>query len=251
MQQPSSQEIQKKFTTLSDKLRQVITAVQTAETLQNISEKNNLNTNQTKELGKHCGLVMLGFEPPINFIGNVKSGLNISEEKAGEIAKDINTRIFRQVKEELQKLYRITDTSKTPPPPITPLPNLPAKPPAPVVPKPPIPPPPTTDLQPTTYNQQPKLAEKEKTPLERTTPGGHYENGENHLNREEILAGIENPAPARPARIASVASSASIASKPGTGNIVQDKLEGMVRMPKEETDLSKEYSADPYREPLG
>ncbi|MEK7088187.1 MAG: hypothetical protein AAB952_00385, partial [Patescibacteria group bacterium] len=55
---------------------------------------------------------------------------------------------------------------------------------------------------------------------------------EETLNREEILAGIENPVPTKP-----------------TDNIVQNKLSGMVRMPKLETNLPKDYPTDPYREP--
>jgi len=238
-------------------LKKTIVSSETRQRLQAVVERHQLYSDQADDLEMETTLVMLGLRPPTDFITNVKNALNVSEEKARAIAEDINAEIFRPVRESLKKIHGITSdqqpTTSNPQPITQTTPVIPAipKPPTPIVPKPPIPPPPTTDLQPTTYNQQPKLAEKEKTPLERTTPGGHYENGENHLNREEILAGIENPAPARPARIASVASSASIASKPGTGNIVQDKLEGMVRMPKEETDLSKEYSADPYREPLG
>ena len=105
MQQPSSQEIQKKFATLAEKLRRAITAVETAEIFQSIVKKNNLNDSQAKTLGKHCGLVMLGFENPSIFVENIRTSLNIAEEKAGEIATDINARIFRQAKDEIQKLF--------------------------------------------------------------------------------------------------------------------------------------------------
>src|SRR3989338_9874969 len=259
---------------IPEDIRVVILSADTKQKLAGLASKYNLRGVQEGNLEIETNLVLLGLEHPSKFIGNIAKALNLPEEKARAIAEDINTEIFRPVRESLKKIHGITSdqqpTTSNPQPITQTTPVIPAipKPPTPIVPKPPIPPPPTTDLQPTTYNQQPKLAEKEKTPLERTTPGGHYENGENHLNREEILAGIENPTPARPTSLAakvSLTSPTASASK----DIVQDKLEGMVRMPKSEQDITasiaasaslaskKEeppkpsYQADPYREPLG
>src|SRR3990167_1025942 len=266
--------IKEKFEKLPKNLKAAIIAVDYREKITRVGKNFQLNTDKIVALENEITFVMTGLEHPSKFIGNIAKALNLPEEKARAIAEDINTEIFRPVRESLKKIHGITSdqqpTTSNPQPITQTTPVIPAipKPPSPIVPKPPIPPPPTTDLQPTTYNQQPKLAEKEKTPLERTTPGGHYENGENHLNREEILAGIENPTPARPTSLAakvSLTSPTASASK----DIVQDKLEGMVRMPKSEQDITasiaasaslaskKEeppkpsYQADPYREPLG
>lgn len=250
-------------------LKKAIVSSETRQRIQVVAEKHRLNSDQAADLEIETALVMLGLRSPTDFITNIKNALEAPVEKARVIAEDINAEIFRPVRESLKKIHGITSTDEEipqrpgviPPPIPKPLP-------------PPIPKPPAPFSSPlkqeaaelALVKELPKPAEKEKTPLERTTPGGHYENGEDNLNREEILAGIENPVPAR---TASEAAKASLALNSNTGNLVQDKLSGMVRMPLSKEEVrstnyevgenskeskeevrSKKYEVDPYQEPL-
>ena len=213
--------IKESYKRLPFDLKKTIVSSETRQHIQAMTEKHQLNSDQAADLETEIAIVLLGLRSPADFIVNVKNALNVPAEKARAIAEDINTEIFRSVRESLKKIHGIQETvsqaAKTAEVSkvfeVKELPKL-----VPTIKQE------TADLD--------ALAAVKKLPKPED---------ETKLNREEILAGIENPVPAR---------TASEASKARMGNIVQDKLSGMVRMPKEETDLSKEYSADPYREPI-
>ena len=202
-------------------LKKAIVSNETRQRLQAVVERHQLYSDQTDDLEMETALVMLGLRPPADFITNVKNALNVSEEKARAIAEDINTEIFRPVRESLKKIHNISET----PPPIMPSPPVPLPTPLPTLPPPKpelasIPARPSGGAAPASLEFQ----KKELPPPE----------DETKLNREEILAGIENPVLARPARIASLASSAAIASK--------QEIKEVTSKPN--------YQDDPYREPL-
>ena len=163
-------------------LKKAIVSGETRQQVQAIADRHHLLYEQVADLETETALVMLGLRPPADFITNVKGALNLPEEKARAIAEDINTEIFRPVRESLKKIHNISET----PPPIPPIP---------VVPKP--------------------------LPIRDDSNRG-----------SSILQD-------------------KIGTKP-TSNIVQNKLEGMVRMPHsvEEIKEPPPYVTDPYREPL-
>ena len=230
-------------------VKKAIVSGETRQQVQAIADRHHLLYEQVADLETETALVMLGLRPPADFITNVKGALNLPEEKARAIAEHINTEIFRPVRESLKKIHNISET----PPPIPPIP---------VVPKPlpirddsnrgssilqdkigTVPPPPKPEL--TSITLPVALASiKELPPPE----------DETKLNREEILRDIENPVPV-PIRVDSNRGSSILQDKIGTkptSNIVQNKLEGMVRMPHsvEEIKEPPPYVTDPYREPL-
>src|SRR3989338_2674258 len=215
-------------------LKKAIVSGETRQQVQAIADRHHLLYEQVADLETETALVMLGLRPQADFITNVKGALNLPEEKARAIAEDINTEIFRPVRESLKKIHGITSdqqpTTSNPQPITQTTPVIPAipKPPTPVVPKPPIPPPPKQELasipaRPSGGAAPASLAfqKKELPPPE----------DETKLNREDILRDIENPVPTL-ARPASLAAKASLASR------------------KDEKPPKPSYQADPYREPL-
>lgn len=204
-------------------------SVGTSEKFYAIGQKHQLSIEQVEILSKQAGLVMLGFEHPSKFIGNIARALEVPEEKVRAIAEDINVEIFRPVRESLRKIHGIQEVASKAPE-VSQTKELPKPPPLPM-PRP----------QGASGVGIPTAAPR----LVGTLPVGLEENkisneNKGELNREEILRDIENPVRAEP--------TPPLAGQ--AGNIVQEKLAGLVRMPKSETDLSKRYSADPYREPL-
>ena len=219
---------------IPEDIRVVILSADTKQKLAGLASKYNLRGVQEGNLEIETNLVLLGLEHPSKFIGNIAKALNLPEEKARAIAEDINTEIFRPVRESLKKIHGITSdqqpTTSNPQPITQTTPVIPAipKPPTPVVPKPPIPPPPKQELasipaRPSGGAASASLAfqKKELPPPE----------DETKLNREDILRDIENPVPTL-ARPASLAAKASLASR------------------KDEKPPKPSYQADPYREPL-
>ena|SRR3989338_7248423 len=229
--------IKEKFEKLPKNLKAAIIAVDYREKITRVGKNFQLNTDKIVALENEITFVMTGLEHPSKFIGNIAKALNLPEEKARAIAEDINTEIFRPVRESLKKIHGITSdqqpTTSNPQPITQTTPVIPAipKPPTPVVPKPPalpVPPPPKPELvsipaRPSGGAASASLAfqKKELPPPE----------DETKLNREDILRDIENPVPTL-ARPASLAAKASLASR------------------KDEKPPKPSYQADPYREPL-
>ena len=211
--------IKESYKRLPFDLKKAIVSSETRQHIQAVVEKHQLNSDQAADLETEIAIVLLGLRSPADFIVNVKNALNVPAEKARAIADDINTEIFRPIRESLKKIHGISET-----------PTSPLKP----------------ELASRVPTPRPQGASGVGTPTPPVVGTSTKElpppEDETKLNREEILEGIENPAPAR---------TASEASKTGTGNIVQDKLAGMVRMPLSEEEVrSTNYEVDPYREPL-
>lgn len=172
-------------------LKKAIVSSEVRQQMQSIAEKHWLDADQANDLETETALVILGLRPPADFTTNIKNALNLPEEKARAIAEDINVEIFRPVRESLRKIHGIETPNPAPMP--KPLPTLPTPPPL-VVPKPPAPPAPPTQIP------TPPIPEKPES-VPKSDLGEHQvrlDENEDNFSREEILAGIENPAKAPP-----------------------------------------------------
>src|SRR3989338_2063708 len=109
--------IKEKFEKLPKNLKAAIIAVDYREKITRVGKNFQLNTDKIVALENEITFVMTGLEHPSKFIGNIAKALNLPEEKARAIAEDINTEIFRPVRESLKKIHGI---SETPPPPLKP-----------------------------------------------------------------------------------------------------------------------------------
>ncbi|HEY4496038.1 MAG TPA: hypothetical protein VJC04_01635 [Candidatus Paceibacterota bacterium] len=216
-----------KYSLLPLDVRLAIKSEKNSAIIQKIATDFQLRADQDQDvdLENETVLVLLGLEPPADFINNLQKALSVPLDKARAIGQKVNELIFQPIKESLRKIHGLETQNSSPKPilspTITPIQTPPKPELASIVPTPPVVGTSTKELPPP-KTEQPRAGKPED---------------ETKLNREEILAGIENPVRTKPTPLISA-------------NIVQDKLSGMVRMPKEETDLSKEYSADPYREPI-
>jgi len=248
-----------------------------------IEEKFSLNTRQAEALENEVIFVMLGFEHPTILVRNIQPSLKISEERAKTIGQEINTQIFRPIRESLKKIHGITDQQPT-----------------------------TDDLQQTESDQRLttndlqqkseveirnyELGNVQKTTASSTNyklpstisqvtpaPFPSANGAETDLSQEKILKDIETPAgggfttselqsvesegqdggqvseASHPASSADMLHSftASKDKQPGT-DFLEDKLTTISKLPKAEYEhieeapkkslSSKTYNADPYRE---
>jgi len=112
-----------------------MTGVSTAEVIYSVGQKHGLNVEQIGLLAEEVGFIMLGMVGASDFITNLQTLLDIPQEKAGEIAQEINHKIFLPIREELRGIYgmniseEIATTAPTPPvPQATPKSTPPARP---------------------------------------------------------------------------------------------------------------------------
>ena len=151
------EELRNAFEDLPLGLRQSLSSVDTANSIQEIAKKYLLHVDQMAALASETGLVLLGLTHPADFIKNLAGRLRVPEERAKEIARETSSQILVKVRESLRSLH----AEVVQPPPVAVGPRLPAQTSF-SIPKPSVVP----TQRPTTYNQQPTTAK----PLERTTP---------------------------------------------------------------------------------
>jgi len=106
MEQPTLQQRQERLRNASPKMRDVIWAEETGETIESIAMRHGVE-DKTSNLSEITSFVLLGFLPIQKFRSALQEELNIPEEQARQIAQEIRERIFAQVAEELRKLHKL------------------------------------------------------------------------------------------------------------------------------------------------
>ncbi|MEX0918942.1 MAG: hypothetical protein WDZ85_03195 [Candidatus Paceibacterota bacterium] len=114
----TQEQLDEVFKKLPTDLKDAIVAVETADIIRQASVKHHLHVDQMGELAEETGLVMMGLTRPGQYIGNLARRLHISNDLAREIAKEIDEKIFRPVKDSLQKVrgFEVEDPTVATPP---------------------------------------------------------------------------------------------------------------------------------------
>lgn len=101
---------------LPQDVRDAYSSVETTNVLEEIGKKHGVHLDDLGELVSETGLVMVGHTHPKNYIKNIRSRMNISGEKASAIAKDVNEQIFKPIRESLKKIHEVEERLEDPPP---------------------------------------------------------------------------------------------------------------------------------------
>ncbi|HBB56708.1 TPA: hypothetical protein DEW47_03440 [Patescibacteria group bacterium] len=109
MKEYSDQEIENIYSNLPEDLRSAIFSIETDEEIVKIGKKYNLNIDKIGNLGNETGMVMLGVTMSSEFVSNLVKLLEIDKTKAGEIASDVNERIFKKVRDSLRRVHNLRD----------------------------------------------------------------------------------------------------------------------------------------------
>ncbi len=80
--------------------------------LEEIVKKNNLMIDQAGNLEVETTLVLAGLSPLREYIDSLKDALEISREKAEEIAKDVDSFIFKNIRKSLQEINEEDDQAE-------------------------------------------------------------------------------------------------------------------------------------------
>lgn len=90
-----------RFESLPDDLKTALTSEEVDASIQGVAKKHFLHIDQTGELADETGLVMLGLTKTDEYINNLKERLGVPQQKAAEIAKDIDEQVLRPIKASL------------------------------------------------------------------------------------------------------------------------------------------------------
>ena len=90
--------LEEQFKSLPKEVQAVLTSTETAETIKAISQRNGLKIDQESTLFDLVADVLLGNLPSKEFVKNFSDKADLSTEKAREVAEEINTEIFGQIR---------------------------------------------------------------------------------------------------------------------------------------------------------
>jgi len=100
------EQIENRFSLLSERLKEVLVSPETSKKINLISGQAKLNDIDNFSLRFLTGLVILGFVFPKNMTGEIQDGLNIGEDKAVFLSKEILQKIINPLRNDLSVFYQ-------------------------------------------------------------------------------------------------------------------------------------------------
>jgi hypothetical protein len=113
MNKPSKEIWYKRFKEIADEVREAMISEESAANIEKISVNAKLTDDQAGQLASITGLVMLGFLHPRDFIATISEDVGVPMMAARDIAREINDKIFRPVRQQLKELHGISASSGT------------------------------------------------------------------------------------------------------------------------------------------
>lgn len=231
------QQIEERFKKLPKDIQSLLASEDLGLITQVIGEDVGITPEQALDVEDGVVTVLMGFSHPKDFIRNIQTKIGVDQEKARAIAERVNEEIFQQVKDSLKIVHGIKDeevggasgVSLAPAPSIIPQSTTPL-----VAPKPPTPP---TNTPQETHSAFPQMIVPPKINM-------------------EIMQKPQAPKPPAPIM------GGSASAERGPQNIFEQKLQGVFKMPKEETlvppkppspippPTPRSPGVDPYKEPI-
>lgn len=98
------------YSELPEDVQKAIFSAESAEIIQKVGQDHKLNVRQIGILADETGLLMLGINPPSDFVKNLNKRLETDKEATQKIAQEINTRIFAKIRESLRKLHDVSSS---------------------------------------------------------------------------------------------------------------------------------------------
>ncbi len=101
------EELLNRYEALPQDLKETMMSVETAETIFEIGKKFGLNIEKTGKLAEEIGFVILGIIPSKDFVGNLKDILEVDADKALGVASEVNHRIFLKIRDTLKTIHGV------------------------------------------------------------------------------------------------------------------------------------------------
>ncbi|MCH8741354.1 hypothetical protein IH779_00350 [Patescibacteria group bacterium] len=101
------EQLWKLYKKLPEELQEAVFSQETADSIGNACERNQVPENKIPEVAERTGYVLSGLLPPNEFEDTLIKKVKLKAETAKNVAREINRFIFFPVKEILSKLYEI------------------------------------------------------------------------------------------------------------------------------------------------
>ncbi|MFH1461029.1 MAG: hypothetical protein ABIF84_01225 [Patescibacteria group bacterium] len=98
-----------KYFQLPQDIRQIMFAVETADKIWGISQKNKLNDDQVWWASHTTGMILLGEINIVDFVKTLMEKCQLNEQTSRQLARDINQVIFLPVKESLKTIHQVPE----------------------------------------------------------------------------------------------------------------------------------------------
>lgn len=240
------EEIQKKMDALPPQVRDLIYSADMGTIIRSIGTKHQLHLDQIGALETEAAGVMIGLSEASNFVSEVASSLNVSQDKAAAIVEDVNTQLFVKIQDAMKGASRNAPSA----PPLTgasrPSVTMPSAAPKPAVPAPVkinTPTAPSVPPMPPKITPPPAPATPKPAPAAPAAP----KLVEMHPADMMLAQKTVTAAPAAPKPAAPIQQNAPAAAAPAANNTPAPAAPAAK---KEEGVQPKPYTADPYREPV-
>jgi len=106
MLQYSQEQLWKLFEKLPDDLKDAILSEDTANTIREICQRNEIGEEDMPKLAKMVGDVLMGLLPPEEFTETLEKELKADKEQAKRISREVNRFILFPVKNSLEEFYK-------------------------------------------------------------------------------------------------------------------------------------------------
>ncbi len=100
----TEEQILERYRSLPEDIKDAIDSVELLDLVESVGKKFKLHVDQQGELSNEIGLLLFGITKPEVFLEEIIKRVNLTPEVAGEIAKELNTKIFFPIRASLEKL---------------------------------------------------------------------------------------------------------------------------------------------------
>jgi len=94
---------------LPEDVRRLFFDEKSADQMNQIAKKNNLDVAQLRQASYISGMVLLGETNIVDFVKTLKEKCGLGTEQARQLAREINSAVFLPIKESLKKIHRVSD----------------------------------------------------------------------------------------------------------------------------------------------
>jgi len=105
LEEYSKEQLWKIYEKLPEELKNAIFSEETAKTIGEICERNNIE-EKTSEVAKYTGRVLMGILPPNELPEILEEKVGLEKEVSKKISQEIHHFIFYPVKSNLEELYK-------------------------------------------------------------------------------------------------------------------------------------------------
>ncbi len=98
-----NEKLQKRFKELPKVIQDAVTSAEVEKQLRTLADTNKLHIDQWQLLENEVMLTLFGFQPAEELAHHLKTDLDISTEKAEQLAVEISRIVFEPIREELER----------------------------------------------------------------------------------------------------------------------------------------------------